>query len=219
MSRKLMLAIASLLIATPALAQDTGVMLDYRDAEFLLGQAFYAKSEVEGVADLLANAPDAVQDDLGKDFTIVGDSEGAFTKKNARQHLYLIQAQAAVALEPFPDEPAPVLLITEEGEAPIIHGLPEDVQFQRLPASADVDGDGLKDIVLETSFMNMGQSVTSLSVFSVGEEPRLIQTLDEVYFDGCGNPAGDKTKHAATITMADGKLVAENHELECAAEG
>ena len=203
------------LVALPhgAAAQD-GVLFDYRDADFRMGQAFYSASERQQVA---AGLDSALVDELGPEFVIVGDAEGAFGAGDSTEEIYLLQSQPAVALEPFPDAPAPVLAVFKDEKAIATYRLPKEVQYQRLIGASDVNGDGIADVLLESSFMNMGQIVSSVDVFDLsGGEAKLLQSLPEVFSDACENPAGEQTLSASTISPGpDGLLVAESHALDC----
>lgn len=204
-------AAAATLAALPAAAE---VLLDYGDAAFLSGSPFYSQAEQRRIAAALAEGPEAAR--FADGFAVRGDATGAFTRAGTHERVFLIQEEAASALEPFPETGAPVLLILDGDEPFGLRRLPDDVQYQRLVAAADTDGDGRDEIFLETSFMNMGQTTMSLDVASIGdgETATILETLEEVYFDGCENPAGDRTRSAATISVADG-VVAERFDEAC----
>ncbi len=205
------LAAAATLVALPAAAE---VLLDYRDAAFLSGSPFYSEAEQRRIAAALAQGPEAER--FADGFALRGDATGAFTQAGAQERVFLIQEEAASAIEPFPETGAPVLLILRGDEPVGLRRLADDVQYQRLVAAADTDGDGRDEVFLETSFMNMGQTTMSLDVASIGdgETATILQTLDEVYYDGCENPAGERERSAATISVADGAS-AERFEEAC----
>jgi len=196
-----------------AVAQDD-ILFDYRDPDFRMGQAFYSASERQTIA---AGLDGEIASELGPEFVVVGDAEGSFTDGATGQKIYLLQSQPAVALEPFPDEPAPVLAVFSDDAVSATYRLPKEVQYQRLIGAADVNGDGIAEVLLEASFMNMGQIVSSVDVFDLsGAEPKLLQTLPEVYADACENPAGEQSLAASTISLGpDGLLVAESQTLDC----
>ena len=206
-------ALALLAAIHPAAAQDS-ILFDYRDPDFRMGQAFYPASERTRIAEGLDAA---IASDLGPDFVIVGDAQGPFTADGGKDDIYLLQSQSAVALEPFPDEPAPVLAVFRGNGGTAQFRLPEGVQYQRLIGATDINGDGIAEVMLESSFMNMGQFVSSVDVFDLsGSAPVLLQSLPEVFSDACDNPAGTQSLTAATISLGpDGLLVAESHSLDC----
>ena len=204
------------LSAAPALSQET-VVLDYRDQAFLMGQPFYSQPERRQIAAALKKAPGELSQEMGTDFAVLGDVEGAFTKADADQHLYLVQAAAPVAIEPFPDAPAPVLLVTEGGRFAASYRLPKEVQYQRLVAAADGDGDGRDEVLLEAAFMNMGEALTTVDVVELGTEgaARTRQQLQSVYDDSCETGAGEKKRTASTVSIEGGRFVARAYDVGC----
>ncbi len=182
------------------------LVLDYRDPAVRAGEPRHGPAERAEIARALNGAPAALRSDMGKSFAVLGTARGAFTRPGARERIYLIQRSAPVALDPFPNAPAPVLLVLTEG-APRFYRLTKPSQFQRLAASADADRDGRDEVLLEGSFTNMGQSVSSLTAVRLddasGTAPET-QTLPEVVTDGCWGGAARKTRSVAAVVVAEG---------------
>lgn len=192
------------------------ILLDYRDAAFLSGNPFYPQAKRAEIAAALKTAPDGLADALGADFALRGDATGSFAATGSAEHVYLVQEEAAVAIEPFPDAAAPVLVVLRDGEPAGFYRLGKEVQYQRLVAAADIDGDGKDEVFLETSFTNMGQTTMSLDVVSLreGGTAEVVQTLSEIYQDGCENPVGARERKASTISVSKG-VTAESYTQAC----
>jgi hypothetical protein len=203
--------------STGPAAKAQEVLLDYRDPAFSMGSPFYSEAEKRTVAEAIgADGPDDVKMDFAKGFVLLGDREGRFAPDGEAGRVFLVQGEAPVAIEPFPQAPAPTLVVLRDDAPPSFHRLPADVQYQRLVAVADVDADGMDEAFLETSFMNMGQLVTSLSIAKLGDgtEATILGEPQEVSYDGCENPAGERARRAATVSI-DGGLLVEQHEQPC----
>lgn len=203
-----------LLLAGAAQAEGE-VLLDYRDTAFTSGQAFYAQPDRRRIAALLKTASPEAARDMGETFAILGDADGTFANGSGR--VYLIQSRAPAAIEPFPNGPAPVLLVTGQGEAAQLFRLPPDVQYQRLVAAADGNGDRRDEVLLEASFTNMGQTTTALDVIRLEADgtAKPVQTLRDVALDACDNPSGERTRSAATVRIGPEGFEAKPHALPC----
>lgn len=216
MQRQTVLLSAAVVLVSSVVPAAAEILLDYRDAAFLSGNPFYSQAERAEIAAALKEAPDGLADDLGEDFALRGDATGAFTASGATERITLVQEEAAVAIEPFPDAAAPVLVVMRGAEPAGFYALGKDVQYQRLVASADVDGDGRDEVFVETSFTNMGQTTMSIDVVSLreGGTAEIVQTLSDVYYDGCENPVGTRERKASTITVGPG-VTAESFSESC----
>lgn len=204
---------AMILATTSAHATD---IVDYRDHSFLVGSPFYSQVDRQKISDALKKAPGDPSGQMGNDFAILGDADGAYTARDANERIYLIQSAAPAAIDPFPQGVEPVLLVTNGGAFVQSYRLPKDIQYQRLIAAADSDGDGIDEVLLEMSFMNMGQLVTSVNVIGLKDGKASVkQALQEVYSDSCENEGGEKKRVASTISIADKLFKAEPHDVDC----
>lgn len=206
---------AALALGGPALAAE--LILDYRDPGFRDARAFYSAAETQKVlSTVTSRAPELVRA-LGERPVIIGSADGSFSRPGARERAYVIEAAPPAAIEPFPKAVAPVLAVIEGDKPVAVLPLAKDTQYQRVAGAADVDGNGTSELMLETTFMNMGQISTALDVVDVGKarEPVVVQTLKEVYFDGCENPRGERSRSASTLTISGGKLVARKYPATC----
>ena len=185
------------------------VLLDYRDEAFRSGSPYYSAPERNVVGAALQKAPGEVAKRFSEDFALLGDASGAFTEPGSHEQVYLVQEKAAVAIEPFPDTGAPLLVVLRDKEPVGFFSLPGDVQYQRLVAAGDADGDGRDEVFLEASFMNMGQTSVSLDIASLDKagDARIVKTLRDVYSDGCENPVGARERKAATVSLDGGPRV------------
>ncbi len=213
------LPVATVLISTAAVAaSDTKPLLDYRDAAFRERRAEYPASERERITRALAGQSDLRQE-MGETFVILGDARGAFSRAGASARVFLVQTKAPLAIEPFPDAPAPVLVVLVEGGPPGFFRLPKDVQYQRLVGAADADRDGRDEVLLESSFMNMGSFVTTVTAARLdptNASAAPVQVLQNVVADACDAASGRKSLSAATVTLdAHGKLKAQKHTMRC----
>ncbi len=217
MSMRHALAVLPMSLAAGLVLAQPEPLLDYRDTAFLTGSAYYSQAERRQVAKAVKTGPEALVRALGDDFAILGDADGAFSAPGRTERIYLVQKRAPLAIQPFPDGPPPALVALHAGEPVAVYALPADVQYQRLVAAADSNGDGRDEVLLEASSMNMGQMIVALDAIRLGQpgEATVAQTLPEVYADACDNPKGAKTRRAATITVQAQGFVAEAHELGC----
>ena len=206
MKSKLLIGIATAILAAGTLPSTAQVLLDYRDEAFLSGSPFYSAAERSEIAAALQQTPAETAARVAEGFVISGDAVGAFTQADAEERILLIQDKAANSIEPFPQIGAPMLLIMRGAEPAGFQLLPGDVQYQRLVAAADVDGDGRDEVFLETSFVNMGQTMMSVDVAAIGTDgtAKIVETLNDVYVDGCDNPVGERLRTASTISVEDG---------------
>lgn len=191
------------------------VIVDYRDDAFLSGSPFYSQAERSVVAAALKKAPSKIADRFGDKFVIRGDATGAFTEAGAQERVFLVQEKAAVAAKPFPDESAPLLLVMRARHPIGFYSLAGDIQYQRLVASADVNGDSLDEVFLETSTMNMGELLVSVDVASMDKDgaAKVIETIN-VYSDSCERPSGKKERTASAISLEKG-LTSKSFEEPC----
>lgn len=200
--------------AGPALAQSEP-LLDYGDPAFTSGQAFYSAAERRRIGALLKKADPKLAGELGESFVLLGDAEGAFPEPGSR--VYLIQTRNPPASEPFPEGVVPVLLVTGKDGAATAFRLPHDMSYQRLVAAADGDRDGRDEVLVETSSTNMGQTVTSLYVVALDEDAtaRPVRQLEEVQYEGCDNPIGERSRSVSTISVGPDGYEVKTRTLPC----
>ena len=206
MKCKFLIGIIAAMSSVGTLPASAQVLLDYRDEAFLAGSPFYSAKEQSEIAQALEQAPAEIAARFAEGVVIRGDAVGTFTQADAEERIFLIQDKAANSIEPFPQTGAPMLLVMRGAEPVGFELLPGDVQYQRLVAAADVDGDGRDEVFLETSFVNMGQTMMSVDVAAIGTDgtAKIVETLNDVYVDGCDNPVGERLRTASTISVEDG---------------
>lgn len=194
------------------------LVLDYRNPAMREAAPRHSPAERAEIARALEGAPAPLRTDMGTTFAVLGMARGAFTRPGAQERIYLIQRAAPAAIDPFPNAPAPALLVLAEG-TPRFYRLTKPTQFQRLAASADADRDGRDEVLLEGSFMNMGQSVTSLTAVRLddasGTAPEM-QTLAEVVTDTCWGGAPQRARTVAAILVSEsGGFAARRYPQPC----
>lgn len=204
------------LVAMPALAQQTA-LLDYGNDDFVTGRQFYSEVDRARIATALDSVANDATRAMGKDFVILGDAAGAFSAPGTQEHIYLIQKEAPVAIDPFPKGPAPLLLALKDDGIAGVWTLPADGQYQRLVAAADGNGDGRSEVLLEGAFMNMGELNMSVDVATLDDKGQATvqQTLSEVLIDSCENEGGTKTRKAATVSVGPDGFTTEQRDIGC----
>lgn len=203
------LPLAAHAAAAPAAAAP-GTVLDYRRDEAARAPVVSPR-EREALAE-------AVGESLRtKSWVVLGRARGAFSVAKASEDLYLVADRAPVAAEPFPDGPGQLLVAIGPGGASV-YRLPAAMRYQRIAGTVDADRDGRGEVLLESAFYNMGQSVTSVDLVGLGSggETTLRQSLQAVASDSCDNRGGKRERRASTIALGDdGRLVAQSHALGC----
>ncbi len=193
------------------------IVLDYRK-EIAAEEAALSVALRQAVERAVAGAEASIRESLGSEFKVLGQARGSFTRAGAQETLYLLSRRAPVAADPSPGGTAQLVVALDGEKLAGAYRLPQATQYHTVAAALDSDGDGRAELVLESSFYNMGQSVTSLDVVKLGADgaTEVRQTLKEVLYDGCDNPAGRKQRRASTISLdGTGSLVAKEHVLPC----
>ncbi|CAM3208974.1 hypothetical protein JHFBIEKO_4698 [Methylobacterium mesophilicum] len=201
-------------------AQAADYIVDYRDRGFRDAEPSVAPDERARLAQVMAEeAPQALRTELGPNFVVLGAAAGAFTRPGSRERTYLVQRTAPVASEPFPNAVAPVLVVLGDGAKAHFFRLPKDVQYQRLAAAVDADRDGRSDVLLESGFYNMGESVTALTAVKLDPGSGLAtpgQVIRDVFTDSCDGGTARKSRTASTLSLdAAGQLVTRRYQLPC----
>ncbi|GGF87593.1 hypothetical protein GCM10007301_54320 [Azorhizobium oxalatiphilum] len=209
----------ALLLGFISLPAAAATVIDYakvRNYEKAMPASPVSKTAESEVMAALAQQPASVRDPLGRKPLILGSSTGAFTAAGARETAYLLSAGKPSATDLNTTIPQ-LVLVLEGQRATGAYVLPATGGYQAI-VGAVAGADGKRDLLLEGSFMNMGQMVVSLDVLRLGPDAStsVQRTLKEVYYDGCGNPRGAREKRAATIRIADdGQMAVSWHELKC----
>jgi len=152
-----------------------------------------------------------------KTVVVLGHVRGQFSAAGGSEDLYLVADKGPVAAQPFPDGPGQLLVAIRDGRS-VVYKLPAETRYQRIAGTVDSDRDGRGEVLLETASYTMGQSVTSVDLVGLGADgaATVRQSLKEVAYDGCDNPAGKREKSASTVVLeADGRLVATPYGQRC----
>jgi hypothetical protein len=125
------------------------------------------------------------------DFVLLGHVRGDFSAAGSAEDLYLIADKAPAAADRSPQGAGQILVAVRGGAASATYRLPAEQRYRRIAGAVDSDGDGRGEVLLETGFYNMGQSVTSLDLVGLGADgmAAIRQSLKEVVYDGCDNPS------------------------------
>lgn len=152
-----------------------------------------------------------------KDVVVLSHVRGSFSAAGSSEDLYLVADRAPVAAEPFPAGQPQLLVTIRDGRA-LVWKLPAELRYQRIAGAVDADRDGRGEVLLETAFYNMGQSVISVDLVGLGADGGVAvrQSLKEIVVDTCDNRVGKRERRASTIALGDdGKLVATPHSQRC----
>ena len=210
-----LLASAMICAGHPAAAVD-GLSLDYRDVKFRMATPGINAADTEKIGAALAGVSSAAVRALGSEPVVLGEARGTMGKTGPAD-FYLLSGKPPVAIEPFPDAPAQVILAIREGQAIKTYVLPKEVQYSRIVGAVDMDEDGLSEVLLEASAMNMGEIHTSVSAIRLEARntARPVQTLDDVYLDTCEAPHGDKLRSAKMVRLQGAELTGEATAERC----
>ncbi|WP_180546379.1 hypothetical protein [Luteimonas deserti] len=140
--------------------------------------------------------------------------EGRFTA-DAPQQAWLVLPRGARAAQPGA---TPALLLVTRGDT--VHArLPMEVPYLTIPAIADIDGDGLDDLLLRTDGTQMGEAFAALDAVSLaGGAARRVDRFASALSIPCGVVAGAEAG-AAVIEIVDGRLQRRDFRAPCPADG
>lgn len=213
-------ALCLLAVGVPAMAAES-VTLDYRSAAFRDADPAIPAKAKERIARALATAPADVKLALKSGFAVLGEAKGPITGGKGEDTAYLLSPRRPVSAEPSPDQRQVVAVLSGDKLAGA-YLLPE-TGYARLVGTAPAPDSSGRDLLLEGSFMNMGQTVTALDTVRLGpgEAASVRQSLKDVYVDGCDNPTGPKARKAALVTVdgATGTLTPAWEDLSCEGGG
>lgn len=214
--------VSSIFVVGTCLGQSADVaadelVLDYRDTNFRSGQAFYSAPVRQRIESALSMAPDPIRNSLGEKFVVLGDAPLPTPKNEGHGVLYLLSTRGPIAAEPFPEGIKQYLAVLEDNQLRGIYPLPEDAAYGRLVGVVKLTDRTSHGALLESSFFNMGQSVTTVDLVQLNSSGAVVtQSFKNAYYDGCDNPVGVKERTAATITQnRRGALRSETFTLPC----
>ncbi|GEP62119.1 hypothetical protein [Reyranella soli] len=207
----------ALLSAASGLAQaQDGVVLDYTKRGFRDAAPAVAAADKTRVTSALAATPSDAVKALGKNRVVLGQAKGK-SAKAGDVDFFLLSEKPPIAAEPFPKAAAQVIVALKGKDVVGTYVLPAERQYARLVGAVDMDGDNASEVLLEGSGYNMGQLIMAVDAVKLEASgtTRVAQSISEVYWDGCENPAGKKARSAKTISLRGGKLVETVHPEKC----
>jgi hypothetical protein len=207
----------ALLSAASGLAQaQDGVVLDYTKRGFRDAAPAVAAADKTRVTSALAATPSDAVKALGKNLVVLGQAKGK-SAKAGDVDFFLLSEKPPIAAEPFPKAAAQVIVALKGKDVVGTYVLPAERQYARLVGAVDMDGDNASEVLLEGSGYNMGQLIMAVDAVKLEASgtTRVAQSIPEVYWDGCENPAGKKARSAKTISLRGGKLVETVHPEKC----
>lgn len=202
--------------ALPAKAADT-LSVDYRNAAFRDGEPAIPAVAKTRIAKALATAPAEIRQALKSGFAILGEAKGPISGGKGEETAYLLSPKRPVAADPGPSQRQVIALVS--GDKLVGAYLLPETGYARLVGTAP--GSPGRALLLDGTFMNMGQTVTSLDAVTLGpgEATSVRQSVKDVYVDGCDNPAGERVRKAALVTVdpSSGTLTPAWQDLGCPA--
>jgi len=170
-----------------------------------------AAAEVQRLKRLIDPAAPAEAD-------ITSRVDGAFTAPGARQQALMPVPEGASTIVPFP---APATLAIVEGDRVVArHRFSrDDGSLQWVRKAADVDGDGIDEVLLTGGTLQMGEQLTWAVVANMsGGDYRVLQEFAKASDDTCDAHDGDRSKgrvEAAVIAVEGGRLVEHRSRAAC----
>lgn len=195
-------AVAAVAAAPAAAQQHDAVLLDFR-ADVLAGIAPVPPDEQQRLLGLVFDG--AVPQDAG----ISARIDGSFTAPGVAQQAVVAVAQAPSSADPFPAPPT--LAILEDGNVVARHAFGKDEAAWQWPLqAADLDADGVDELLLAAGYTQMGETGVSLLVASLkGGKFSRRQVIENVYADDCMARANQATlgqgRSTAAVLEADGR--------------
>ncbi len=204
-------------VAVPARAEAAGeavaaspkaVLIDFRAADWSSAPE-PSEAERQRVTKLLGIAPDDVQ--------LTSRLEGAFTRKGAPQVAVILVPGGANTIDPFPE---PATLAVLEGDRVVARHTfgKDDGSWQWLRKAADIEGDGIDELLLTAGWVQMGEhGVNLLAASLAGGDYRRIDVFERVVDSDCQarRDVGGGKAQAAVISVSGGKLVQARYEADC----
>ncbi|HVF45024.1 MAG TPA: hypothetical protein VM936_18510 [Pyrinomonadaceae bacterium] len=134
------------------------------------------------------------------DYTINGSASGSFTALGARETVYLIERGGPVASDPNGAQDLTLAVFDEAGK---LVAKFETSDFNFIAATADTDGDGVGELLLEGSFLNMGTLGSSARLVSLKSgRLRAVRDFEGVYENPCEGGGDAPQVTAAVISHA-----------------
>lgn len=216
----LSLALLSLLAVSAPVRAAESLVLDYRNAAFRDADPAPAAKARERIAKALTAAPADVKQSLKGGFAVLGEAKGAISGKG-EETAYLLSPRRPVTSDPSPEQRQVVAVLA--GDKLVGAYLLPETGYARLVGTVPAPDGAGRDLLLEGSFMNMGQTVTALDAVRLGpgETASVRQSLKDVYVDGCDNPIGPKSRKAALVTVdgTSGAMTPAWEDLSCEGGG
>ena len=137
-----------------------------------------------------------------KDYSVNSSASGSFTERGARETVYLIERGGPVASDPNGAQDLALVVFDATGQL-VAKFKTSDFNF--IAATADADGDGVSELLLEGSFLNMGTLGSSARLVELkSKRLRLVKTFEGVYENPCEGYATSQVTAAVVNYAADG---------------
>ncbi len=195
--------------AAPADAARETVLIDFRADDGWSSTPEPTEAERQRVTRLLGIDAADVQ--------LTSRLEGAFTQPDAQQVAVMLVPGGASTITPFPE---PATLAVLEGDRVVVRHVfgKDDGSWQWLRKAADVDGDGIDELLLTAGWIQMGESGTNLLVASLaGGDYRQIDVFKRVTDSDCQakRDTGGGKAQAAVLSVSGGKLALTRYQADC----
>ncbi len=143
------------------------------------------------------------------DVWLADEAAGSFTQPEQSQRLYLLARGTPTV--PNQSSSRPILAVFEKADV-VAQFVPPKIAYQGLPATLDINGDGMDDVVATATVYHMGQTTIRADVLSFsGGQRTLLQSLGTVYENSCDAPHADGTVRGAVLSQTQSGALATSH--------
>ncbi len=147
-----------------------------------------------------------------EDLELTARASGHFTSTEQTQTAYILLRREA--MQPRGYEIAKPMLAVFDQDGRIITQFVVD--FWRIAAVADVDGDGVDELLLASDVLHMGLFATSIELVSVRDgDVKVLQSFPEVFMDTCEQSVSKRFVEANVFSRGPSGLVAEPYRADC----
>lgn len=147
-----------------------------------------------------------------EDLELTARASGHFTSTDQTQTAYILLRRAA--MQPRGHEIAKPMLAVFDPDGRILTQFVVD--FWRIAAVADVDGDGVDELLLASDVLHMGLFATSIELVSVRDgDVKVLQSFPEVFMDTCEQSVSKRFVEANVFMRGRSGLVAETYRADC----
>lgn len=151
-------------------------------------------------------------DGAPEDLELTARASGHFTATDQRQTAYILLRR--VAMQPHGDRLAKPMLAIFDQDGQIVTQFVAD--FPRIAAVADLNGDGLDEILLAADTVHMGLFATAIQVVSLRDNDlKVLDTHHEAFLDSCEQRLSARAVRATVFVRGPSGLAARHYHTDC----